>query len=159
MSDLAKSFIARLRAGDPTLRGDLWMISDLLRKAWTPEFHSGFDEIDSESISTDEALELREALLDAYHRAPNQTASRRLLDTLATAQETSIRDDLLKELHLALEMHRSARALLWATLRGLDDIGEHVFDLSESSRGLDTVELNIRAAERYLRNRGILAPL
>lgn len=160
MAELVKSLIARLRADDPSLRQDLWMISDLLRKAWSRGgYRSCFNEIDSEDISTEEALELREALLDAYHRASKSTDSRRLLDTLAAANEKSIKDQLLKQLHLALEMHRTASALLWASLRGLDDVGENVFEPSEQTLGLNQVEMNIRTADRYLRNHGILVPL
>ena len=135
------------------------MVSDLLRKAWAREFHSGFDAIDTEDISPEEALELREALLDAYYRASNKTNSRRLLETLATANERSIKDELIKELHLSLEMTRAASALLWASLRGLEDVGENVFEPAETSLGITCVELNIRAAERYLHNRGILVPI
>lgn len=112
MAELVRSFVARLRADDPTLRQDLWMVSDLLRKAWSQEFHSGFDEIDSEDVSSDEALELREAVLDAYYRASNKTDSRRLLDTLAAAHEKAIKDELVKELHLAFDMHRAGSRLL-----------------------------------------------
>jgi hypothetical protein len=68
------------------------MVSDLLRRAWSQDFHSGFDEIDSGDVSPDEALELREALLEAYYRASNKTDSRRLLDTLAAAHEKAIKD-------------------------------------------------------------------
>jgi len=136
------------------------MVSDLLRKAWSQGgYRSGFREIDSEDISTEEALELREVLLDAYHRASTKTDSRRLLDCLAAADQKSIKDDLVEELHLALEVHRAASALLWAALRGLEDVGEDVFEPSEHTLGLDQVETNIRAAERYLRKRGILVPL
>ena len=56
-------------------------------------------------------------------------------------------------------MHRAGSRLLWATLRGLDDVGENVFEPSECSLGLDCFEMNIRAAERYLRKHGILVPL
>lgn len=115
MAKLVQSLIDRLRADDVTLRQDLWMISDLLRKAWSHgEYRSGLDEIDSEDISTEEASELREVLLDAYHRASAKTESRRLLDTLAAAHEKSVKDQLVKELHLALEMHRVASRLLYA---------------------------------------------
>lgn len=159
MAKLVQSLIDRLRADDVTLRQDLWMISDLLRKAWSRgEYRSGLDEIDSEDISTEEASELREVLLDAYHRASVKTESRRLLDTLAAAHEKSVKDQLVKELHLALEMHRVASSLLYAALRGLDDVGETVFERSESSRGLPLVEMNIRVAERYLLDRGIVIP-
>ena len=158
MAELTRSFIARLRADDPTLRKDLWRISDLLRKAWSQEYWSGFEEIDSEEISTEEALELRGALLDAYHRASNKTDSWGLLDTLARAYEESIKDDLVKQLHLALEMQRAASGLLWQTLRGLDDVGEQVWEPSENSLGLPYVEMNIRAADRYLQKRRILVP-
>jgi hypothetical protein len=159
MGQLVTSLIARLKADDPHLRRDLWMISDLLRKAWSQGFHSGFDEVDSEEISSEEAVELREALLDAFHRASDKAESRPFLDTLAAAHERSVKDELVKELHLTLEMHRVASARLWAALRGLDDVGEKVFERSESSRGIDCVEMNIRAAERYLRKQGILVPL
>jgi hypothetical protein len=136
------------------------MISELLRKAWSQGgYRSCFDEIDCEDISTEEALELREVLLAAYHRTSNKTDSRRLLDCLAAASEKSITGQLVEELHLALEMHRAASAFLWAALRGLRDVGENVFEPSEHTLGLDQVEMNIRAAERYLRNRGILVPL
>jgi len=159
MGELVRSLIARLKADDRQLKEDLWMVSDLLRKAWSREFHSGFEEIDSEDISSAEAVELREALLDAFHRAADRAESRPLLHTLATAHERTIKDDLVRELHLSLEMHRAASARLWAALRGLDDTGEEVFEQSEPSVGLDCVERNIRAAERYLRQRGIVVPL
>ena len=112
----------------------------------------------TQEISTEEALELRGALLDAYHRASNKTDSWGLLDTLAHAYEESIKDDLVKQLHLALEMQRAASGLLWQTLRGLDDVGEQVWEPSENSLGLPYVEMNIRAADRYLQKRGILVP-
>jgi hypothetical protein len=135
------------------------MISDLLRKAWSQSFHSGLKEIDSEEISSDEAMELREALLDAFYRASNESDARPLLYTLATAHEKSIKEQLVRELHLAFEIQRVAGARLWGALRSLDDVGEKVFERSESSQGIDYVEMNIRAAERYLRKHGILVPL
>lgn len=55
-------------------------------------------------------------------------------------------------------MQRSASGLLWATLCGLDDVGEDVFEPAEGSRGLTDVDMNIREAERYLKKRGILVP-
>lgn len=160
MAELVRSFIERLRSGiDPDLKRNLWMISDLLRKAWSEDFRSGIEQIDAEEITPDEALELRDALLQAFHNAPNQSDSLALLHTLAASDEKSVRDDLVKELHLAFEMHRSASARLYRVLNSLDDVGEDPFERSETSRSIDYVEMNIRAAERFLRSRGILVPL
>jgi hypothetical protein len=61
-----------------------------------PRDASGLDEIDSEKISTEKAQELRGALLDAFYRASNKADSRRLLDTLAAANEKSIKDEPVK---------------------------------------------------------------
>jgi hypothetical protein len=159
MAELVRSFIARLKADDPTLKDDLRMISHLLRKAWSGSVHSGVTEIDAEEISSDEAMELREALLDAFHRASNESDARPLLHALAFAHEKSIQEHLVTELRLALEIHRAASARLWGALLSLDDVGEPVFDRSELSQSIDYVEMNIRVANRYLRNRGILVPL
>lgn len=134
------------------------MVSDLLRKVWSQGFHSGFEEIDSEEIASDEAVELREALLDAFYRASNESEARPLLHTLAAAHEKSIKEQLLRELHLALQMHRVASARLYTALRSLDNVGEEVFERSESGQGLVHVEMNIRVAERYLHKHGILVP-
>ncbi|MFN7933744.1 MAG: hypothetical protein U0R19_10470 [Bryobacteraceae bacterium] len=158
MGQLVKSFIARLRSADPDLRQDLWMIPDLLRKGWGQSFPGTCDEIAEEDVSQAEASELRSALLDAFYNASTHVESRSLLDTLAATGEESIRGDLVKQLHLALEMHRAASAQLWVALRSLEDVGEQVFEPLQLSRSIDSVEMNIHAADQYLRRKGILVP-
>jgi hypothetical protein len=88
MARLVRSYIARLQADDPTLKEDLWVISDLLRKAWSQGSGSGLDAIASDEISPEEALELRQALLDAFYRAKNKTDWRRELLANAVFQFT-----------------------------------------------------------------------
>ena len=131
------------------------MVSELLRRAWSREYYSSYEEIDSEIISPEEASDLRQALLDAYYRASGKPDAHHFLDILAHGYEASIKEDLVRQLHLALEMQRAVGQLLWDTLRGLDDVGEEVFEPSEMGRGLALVEMNIEAAGRYLYKRGI----
>jgi hypothetical protein len=47
----------------------IWMAGDLIRHSSSPEFHSGFEEIDSEQISREERNELKDALLQALARS------------------------------------------------------------------------------------------
>ena len=81
------------------------------------------------------------------------------ISRLAAAYDHAIKDDLAKELHLVFEMHRASSRLLRMTLQGLDDVGEPVCGPGEWSGGIACVEMNIRAAEHYLRDRGILVPM
>jgi hypothetical protein len=159
MGTLTRRIIEGMRRDDPEVLRDLWVVSDLLRKGWQPDYHSGFADLDAEAVSSEEAAELREVLLDSLHRQTQADKQRRLLFTLAGGGDQSVKERLLHEVHLALELTRAAAGNLWTALIELDHLGEDVFPRSLTSRGIDQVADNIEAATNYLRKRGILVPL
>jgi hypothetical protein len=147
MGKLTRRMIDAIRQDDPNVLDELWVVSDLLRKGWQPNYQSGFADIDAETVSSEEAGELREVLLDAMHRQAHPDKQRSFLFTLAHGGEQSVKERLVRELHVALEMHRAASGLLWTALIELDHIGEGVFAESpKMSHGIDQVADNIEAA-------------
>lgn len=151
MGKLTRRMIDAIRQDDPNVLDELWVVSDLLRKGWQPNYQSGFADIDAETVSSEEAGELREVLLDAMHRQAHPDKQRSFLFTLAHGGEQSVKERLVRELHVALEMHRAASGLLWTALIELDHIGEGVFAESpKMSHGIDQVADNIEAAVAYM---------
>jgi hypothetical protein len=159
LSPLATQLIETLTAGGQLDRETLLFVEEFLRKGWSPGFTSFFEEIETAGITSEDAGAVRGALYEAFRRGTDPIQRREFLFTLSRFGGSELREALVQELHLAFEIHRVASAILWAALWALDNIGEPVFTWGPSSRGIDNVADNIRAAQEFLVARGIPVPL
>jgi hypothetical protein len=159
MGNETEKLIAALNVGGAAARDSVIFVDELLRKAWPPGFTPAFEHLEAEQIDSDDASRLREALAAYCSREPDASGRRHALSTLSKNGDASIKKDLVRELHLALEAHRVLSAQLFQVLLALENVGEHVYPGELASRGINAVQVNVEAAERYLLDHGIAVPL
>jgi|HubBroStandDraft_1064217.scaffolds.fasta_scaffold72082_1 hypothetical protein len=136
----------------------VWMASDLIRRASSPDYQSGFDAIDREDVSEAEGKEIQYALLDALPRNANPRWVRAILSALSSGQDPSLKQLWLDYLAKYLEGLMAANGVVHTALSALHDLGEPVFERNFSGNSLVEVERNIERAHRYLHERGITIP-
>ena len=159
MGTMIEAALVALRQGGDEARGCLLFVSEALRKAWTPESETIFEELERSGVSAEQAAALREALASYYSRAESEFARGECLSILAQSGDRGLRDDLLRELHLHFEIHRAVSGGLYQLLLALQDIGERPFAPNISSTSIDHVQQNVEAAEEFLALHGYRTPL
>ena len=67
MGELTSRILQMVRGAQTfdDFKDSIWIAGDLFRRESSPEFHSGFKEIDSEEVSLEERDQLKDALLEA----------------------------------------------------------------------------------------------
>jgi phosphoribosylformylglycinamidine (FGAM) synthase PurS component len=158
MGKLARDTIEKLHAGGTLAHSAAATAEELLRKHAAPHFQSHLAEVNAEGLSDDEAAAVRQALHSAVQKAENVRARRNFLFVLARTGDPSVKADVEDELAAVLVEQREAASSLWFALTALDAIGEAVFADDLQSAGIDSVEGNVRCAERYLGRLGRSIP-
>jgi hypothetical protein len=163
MGSLAKSVIERMKAAKTVedLDGWVWKASDLLAKFHFKEYHSGFAEIDAETVSPDERDQLRSALLEALNRNSDPRFVSQIISAIGSACDESLKQLYLDYLARYLQQLKASNAVVYAALLALSEIGEPVFERHQdgtSSQSLIDVDKNIRQAHGYLEKHQIIVP-
>lgn len=135
----------------------IWMAGDLIRKASSPGFHSGFEEIDREEVSDEERQKMREAVLKALPRNDDPLYIGSLLQVLRQTYEKDLIPLWIEYLTKYLNLLNASNGVVWTILLALKEIGEPVFQDVGSLCSID-VERNVEEAHKYLRQRGINLP-
>jgi hypothetical protein len=136
----------------------MWMASDLIRRASSQGYLSGFEAIDREDVSEAEGKEIQDALLRALPRNTNPRWVGAILSALSSSRDPSLKQLWVDYLAKYLENLNAANGVVYTALGALHDLGEPVFESNLSGRGLTEVERNIDRAHRYLHERGITIP-
>ncbi len=133
------------------------MASDLIRKAAQPEYSSGFKEIDAETVTWSERLDLKEAALRALERNTDPLWLMSMLGVLGNTRDRDLRKLWIKSLATHLETLKLSNGIVYTILLALRDIEEPVFEGALSLSGHD-VQRNVTEAFRYLERHGIIIP-
>lgn len=158
MSDIVEEAIQALARGGHAARGWLLFVSEAMRKAWSPTMQTAFETLDERGVTSEEGGRLREALVRYYVATSDEPTRRECLRILARHGGGELKEDLLHQLHLLFEIHRSVAGDLSQILLALEDIGECVYPAHQQSHGLPDVQANVEAADQYLRNHGFKIP-
>lgn len=158
MPDIIEEAVEVLNRGGPEAREWLRFISEAIRKAWSPDMLTVFESLDDRGVTAEEGGRLREALVAYYSRIGDEPTRRECLRILARHGGPELKDDLIRQLHLIFEVHRSIANDLYQIIVALENIGEKVYPSHQSSNSVREVQANVDAADRYLREHGFNIP-
>jgi hypothetical protein len=161
MGELTERLIRELKVGTHAALDDLWMAGDLIRRTFQSNYKSGFEEIDREVVSTEEAEDLKNALIAHLRLHPSAGIRVSIVHALSRYPDPNLRQEYVSELHAALSNLRTDAAQIFTCLAALEDAGEEgaLHSAGKSSYGIDDVEYNIKKASEYLKLHGIIVPL
>lgn len=137
--------------------GWIWMAGDLIRRASSPGFHSGFEDVDRENVSNEERNALQKALLSALDRNSDPLYVCSILSALRGTFDRDLLPLWIEQLIKYLGQLKQSNAIVFTILLALKDLDEHVFAEAQSLCVID-VERNVKEAERYLRRQDIVVP-
>jgi len=160
MGELTKSVIERMKSAmvAEDLDDWVWKAADLLARARSAGYRSGFAEIDDEAVSPEERDELRQALLDALTRNADPGFVSPIIWALGKACDESLKQLYVDYLARYLESLKASNGVVYQALIALDNIGEPVRERNPdgtSSQSVIDVDKNIRQAPRYLKGNQI----
>lgn len=135
----------------------IWMGGDLIRRADSAGFHSGFEEIDHEQVSEVERRELKEALLAALPRNSDPAYVGSILSALRDTFDPERKPLWVEYLTKYLGLLTASNAIVFEILLALGDLGEPVFK-GRMSRCSADIEVNVKEAREFLGKRGIQVP-
>lgn len=135
----------------------IWIAGDLIRKAAQPNYHSGFAEIDAETVSWAERLDLKEAALSALERNSNPLWVCSMFSVLRDTRDRDLKKLWIDALSAHMSVLKMSNVIVYTALLALRDIGEPVFEDAQSLCSLD-VDRNVAEANQYLKRHGILIP-
>jgi hypothetical protein len=139
----------------------LWVAGDLIQKAAVQNFRSGYDEIDSETVTTKEAEDLKSALARCLSRSTELRVTASILSALGCSRDPKFEQLYQESLATHQRLLKAHNAIVFASLIALDNLGTDVFAREadeSSSQGITEVDKNVRQADRYLAKLGILNP-
>jgi len=158
MGQITKDLIHQLSQGGEPARASLFRVSELLRKVFSTGFQPCFPELVHEKPTNAEISSLIAGLADYYETESLASKRREAVRVLACDTEIDVKDKLVRELHLALSVHRQISGDLYQLLFALERSGERVYDEDKSGRCIGEVQENVDAAANYLLGHGIRVP-
>jgi hypothetical protein len=163
MSDLIEKIVNQIdSASTPAdLDGCAWIAGDLLRKANSKNYRSGFEEIDREEVSEADGQRIQNALLGALRRNSETRFVSSILSALSCSTDKSLIPLYQEILAEHMRKLKGSNGVVYSALHGLDALGESVFDTNPeggSSQCLADVDKTIRQAHKYLQTLGIMDP-
>jgi hypothetical protein len=135
----------------------IWMAGDLIRKAAQPDYPSGFAEIDAETVTWTERLDLKEAALRALERSADPLWVQSMLSVLRETYDCDLKKLWIDALANHLAALKKANMIVFTALLALKEIDEPVFKGAKGLCSID-VDRNIEEAHKVLENRGIRIP-
>lgn len=135
----------------------IWIAGDLIRKAAQPDYPSGFADIDAETVTWSERLDLKEAVLRALERNSDPLWVGSMLSVLSDTRDRDLKKLYISALATHLSVLKQANIILFAALFALRDIDEPVFKDAQSLDSAD-VGRNVSEAFQYLKRHGIVIP-
>jgi len=135
----------------------IWIAGDLVRKADQPDYPSGFAEVDAETVTWAERLDLKEAALRALERNSDPLWVDAFLCVLRRTHDRDLKKLWIKSLASQLAALKQANSTIFTILLALSDIDEPVFKGFKSRCTVD-VERNVSEAFQYLKRHGIVIP-
>jgi hypothetical protein len=135
----------------------IWMAGDLIRKAAQPDYPSGFKEIDAETVTWSERLDLKEAALRALARNADPLWVSSMLGVLRDTRDRDLKKLWVSSLATHLEILKRSNVIVNTVLHALREIHEPVFEGVQSISAMD-VELSVTEANKYLKRHGIVIP-
>ncbi len=163
MSELIEKIVAQLNSASTVedLDGCAWVAGDLLEKAHSQNYLSGFEHIDREEVSEADAQRIQTALLEALPRNSDGKFVGCILSALSVSQDKSLKRVYEENLVQHLRKLKASNSAVYSALQGLDTLGESVYEVNPgggSSQSLIDVDKNIRQAHKYLQALGIVEP-
>ena len=163
MSELIDKIVAQLNSASTVedLDGCAWVAGDLLEKAHSQNYLSGFEYIDREEVSDADARRIQTALLEALPRNSDGKFVGCILSALNGSQGKRLKGVYLENLIEHLRKLKASNSVVYSALLGLQTLGESVFETNPqggSSQSLIQVDKNIRQANKYLQSLGIVEP-
>ena len=155
MSDLADKIINQINSSNAIehLEGWIWKAGDLLQKASSKNYRSGFAEIDNEEISEADGQKIQAALLEALKRNSEARFVGTILSALGGSNDQSLKPIFVRYLSEHFNKLRESNSVVYSALCGLRNLGESVYEKNPdggSSQSLIEVDKNIRQANKYL---------
>jgi hypothetical protein len=159
MGELAQKIIRDIEAAESyeDISDWIWMAGDLIRKANSEEYHSGFEEIDRETVSWEERLQLKEATLRALERNSDPLWVVSMLSVLRDTGDRDLKKLWIESLANQLSVLKIANVNVFTVLLALSEMDEPVFEGVQSRCSMD-IERNVSEANQYLKRHGILIP-
>ena len=159
MSTLAKKIVDQINSSNTIedLDGWIWKAGDLLERVFSKDFHSGFEEIDSEEVSLADGQAIQAALLKALKRNSDERFIGAILSALGGSNDKSLKPIFVEYLAEHLRKLKESNSVIYSALIGLDNLGEQVFErdlVGGSCQSLIEVDKNIRQANKYLLDLG-----
>jgi len=134
----------------------IWMAGDLIRKAAQPDYPS-WPELEGETVTWSERLDLKEAVLRALERNSDPAWVSSMLSVLSDTHDRDLKKLYINALAAHLTVLKQANVIVYTALLALRDIDEPVFEGVQSLCAID-VEINVNEANQYLKRHGILIP-
>lgn len=156
MSQLVQEAIAGLKDGEAlqtNANDSIWIAHDLLARFHTNnDFQSGFAHIDAENVTTDDAEQLEQALLEALDECVAPAVRSSLLWALKSSGDPNLMPLYLAELESALRLLEVSNSVIYAALDCLNSLGEDVYEAENDvgSQSLLNIEKNRRQARKYI---------
>jgi len=134
----------------------IWMAGDLIRRAAQPDYPS-FPELDGETVTWSERLDLKEAILRALERNSDPLWVCSMLSVLKKTGDRDLKKLYINALAAYLTVLKQANVVVYTSLIALREIDEPIFDGASSSCSID-YDKNVNEANQYLKRHGILIP-
>ena len=159
MGELTKGILKKIDEAKEfnDIKDWIWMAGDLIRHADSPGFHSGFEEIDREVVSSDERNALQKAALAALTRNSDPMWAGSFLSVLRDAHDDALLPLWIEYLARYQSLLKRANGNVFTILLALKELHEPVFVKAQSLCAID-VERNVKEADEYLSRHGILIP-
>jgi hypothetical protein len=154
MGELTSRILQIVKAAQSVddFKDSIWIAGELFRHESSPEYHSGFKDIDSEEVSLEERDQLKDALLEALSRSAEPLFAGSLLSALSCTGDRDLLPLWVDSLQKHSDLLRTYNALVYMELLALRDLGELVFKEGKSLCGAD-MEINLKEAHAYLSRR------
>jgi hypothetical protein len=111
-----------------------------------------FPELQDQTISEEEVLELKQSLIKFIKESPSHANSSTAIKLLALARDPTLKEFFISQLRLNLEWRKAIA--VFELLLALENLGEKIFYTSDSkfigSRSYNDTDTNFPVAKRYL---------
>ena len=158
MSELIEKVIASLQEETDfeKIEDSICTAADIICRSVNTEYRSGFPEIDSQEITSEESKLLANALVDAIDRSDNVQIKTSAIWALGKSNDPTYQELYIKYLQESLQKLLIYNRAVFETLSTLREIDRDAFIKQEkeasanNSQDVTSIDNNIRQAHEYL---------
>lgn len=158
MSELIEKVIASLKQETDfeKIEDSICTAADVICRSVNSEYRSGFPEIDSQEISSQQSKALEKALVEVINRSDNVQIKTSAIWALGKSSDPDHKELYIKYLQESLQQLLTYNRAVFETLSTLREIDPEAFikqgkeTAANNSQGATSIERNIRQAHEYL---------